>query len=200
MALETQRLPRVRRGVSPAALGWARAGGAAHLLHSEQGYGDVIQFIRYAPLVTQRGGEVFLGCPEALTALLARAPASAWLPQGGPACPPSISTPRWLSLPAIFRTTQETLPAKVPYLTPPKEVFPIGPTEAGCLKAGLAWAGDAEHKNDRNRSMPVTHFGSAPGIAGRSMVQPAGRPQGLGPGPDCLGEPPHGPGRAVRQL
>ncbi|MGO9199330.1 MAG: tetratricopeptide repeat protein [Limisphaerales bacterium] len=134
-------------------------GGRRILLHSEQGYGDVIQFIRYAPLVTQRGGEVFLGCPEALTALLARAPGVSRVATGRAGLPAFDFHAPLLSLPAIFRTTQETLPAKVPYLTPPKEVFPIGPTEAGCLKAGLAWAGDAKHKNDRNRSMPATHFG-----------------------------------------
>lgn len=134
-------------------------GGRRILLHSEQGYGDVIQFIRYAPLVVQRGGEVLLGCPQALTALLARAPGVSGVAAGRAGLPAFDFHAPLLSLPAIFRTTQATLPAKVPYLTPPKEVFPIGPAEAGCLKVGLAWAGDAKHKNDRNRSMPVRHFG-----------------------------------------
>ncbi len=141
-------------------------GGRRILLHSEQGYGDVIQFIRYAPLVAQRGGEVLLGCPEALTALLARAPGVSRVATGRAGLPAFDFHAPLLSLPAIFRTTQATVPAKVPYLTPPKEVFPIGPTEAGCLKVGLAWAGDAKHKNDHNRSMPVTHFGPLMGLPG----------------------------------
>jgi tetratricopeptide (TPR) repeat protein len=134
-------------------------GGRRILLHSEQGYGDVIQFIRYAPMVAQRGGEVLVGCPEALTALLARAPGVSRVAAGRAGLPAFDFHTPLLSLPAIFRTTQATLPAKVPYLTPPQEAFPIGPAEPGCLKVGLAWAGDAKHKNDRNRSMPVGHFG-----------------------------------------
>ena len=129
------------------------------LLHSEQGYGDVIQFIRYAPLVVQRGAEVLLGCPPALTALLARAPGVSQAAAGRAGLPAFDFHAPLLSLPAIFRTTQATLPATVPYLAPPQEVFPIGPTAPGSLKVGLAWAGDPKHKNDRNRSMPLRHFG-----------------------------------------
>jgi Tfp pilus assembly protein PilF len=141
-------------------------GGRRILLHSEQGYGDVIQFVRYAPLVAQRGGEVLLGCPKALTALLARAPGVSQVAAGRAGLPAFDFHVPLLSLPAIFHTTQETLPAKVPYLTPPEEVFSIGPAVAGSLKVGLAWAGDAKHRNDHNRSMPATHFGSLMDLPG----------------------------------
>ncbi|MGA2866403.1 MAG: tetratricopeptide repeat-containing glycosyltransferase family protein [Verrucomicrobiota bacterium] len=133
-------------------------GGRRILLHAEQGYGDMIQFIRYAPLVAQRGGEVLLGCPPALAPLLARAPGVSQVATARAKLPAFQVHAPLLSLPAIFRTTPATLPAKVPYLTPPEQPFPIGQQEAGCLKVGLAWAGDAKHKNDRNRSMPLDHF------------------------------------------
>ena len=44
--------------------------GRTILLHAEQGLGDTIQFIRYAPLVKQRGGTVLFECPPALVPLL----------------------------------------------------------------------------------------------------------------------------------
>ena len=149
------------------------------LLHSEQGYGDVIQFVRYAPLVARRGGEVLLGCPPALTGLLARAPGVSRVAAGRAGLPSFDFHCPLLSLPAVFRTTQATLPAKVPYLTPPKEVFPIGPAQAGCLKVGLAWAGDAKHKNDRNRSMPVGQFGPLMDLPGAHWFSLQAGPRAL---------------------
>ena len=44
------------------------------LLHSEQGLGDTIQFIRYAPLVKERCGSVILQCQPGLAPLLVALP------------------------------------------------------------------------------------------------------------------------------
>ncbi len=134
-------------------------GGKRILLHSEQGYGDVIQFIRYAPLVAARGGQVLVGCPAALTALLARAPGVSRTSTGRAGLPEFDFHIPLLSLPAMFRTTPATIPATVPYLSAPTEPFPLGPARPGRLKVGVAWAGDAKHRNDRNRSMPAAHLG-----------------------------------------
>src|SRR5262249_35721407 len=46
--------------------------GRTILLHAEQGLGDTVHFIRYAPLVKQRGGTVLVECQKALLPLLAR--------------------------------------------------------------------------------------------------------------------------------
>ena len=40
------------------------------LLHAEQGYGDALQFIRYAPLVRERGGHVIVCCRRSLIPIL----------------------------------------------------------------------------------------------------------------------------------
>ncbi len=141
-------------------------GGRRILLHSEQGYGDIIQFIRYAPLVAERGGVVLVGCPPAMVSLLARAPGVGQAGSGRARLPAFDVHAPILSLPAIFRTTRATLPDKVPYLAPPDQVFPLGTPVAGCLKVGLAWAGDPKHRNDRNRSMPLEHFRPLAGLPG----------------------------------
>ena len=81
--------------------------GARILLHAEQGLGDTIQFIRYAPMVSQRGGQVIVRCPPALCRLLANQLAiTQALPDGAPLPPFDVHCPL-LSLPRVFRTTLE---------------------------------------------------------------------------------------------
>jgi hypothetical protein len=63
-----------------------------------------------------------------------------------------------LSLPLAFATTLENIPARIPYLTADPAAAArwrarIGP--AAGLKVGLVWAGNAQHKNDRNRSIAL---------------------------------------------
>ena len=46
--------------------------GKTILLHHEQGFGDTLQMIRYAPLVRARGRDVLVWCPRKLLRLVAR--------------------------------------------------------------------------------------------------------------------------------
>src|SRR5581483_5313955 len=48
--------------------------GRTILLHAEQGFGDTIQFLRYALLAKERGGKVVVECQPALLALAATCP------------------------------------------------------------------------------------------------------------------------------
>ena len=60
------------------------------VLNAEQGMGDVIQFVRYAPLVASRGAEVILAVPRALKALMATVPGVSLVVASGEGCPISI--------------------------------------------------------------------------------------------------------------
>jgi hypothetical protein len=65
-----------------------------------------------------------------------------------------------LSLPRIFKTTLETIPAAVPYLhaEPDKARVWARHRSGPEIHIGLVWAGRPEHANDRNRSCPLALF------------------------------------------
>ena len=142
------------------------------LLHAEQGFGDFIQFIRYAPLVARRGGEVIVGCPPPLLSLLATVPGVKQVVTDRTALPPFAVQAPVLSLPAIFRTTLANLPREVPYLSAPASGLVLPETAGARLQVGLVWAGAASHKNDRRRSLPLEllrDWAELPGIQWHSL-------------------------------
>jgi cytochrome c-type biogenesis protein CcmH/NrfG len=163
-------------------------------LHTEQGYGDIIQFARYATLVAGRGGEVIVGCPQPLRLLIQTIPGVREVVTDRAALPPFDVHAPLMSLPAIFGTTLPTVPAEIPYLTPPRNDFKLENTDERQCKVGIVWAGDPSHKNDRNRSLPLNCFSplmELPGIRWYSLqvgnrvrdlsqLQPEGRITDLG--------------------
>ncbi|HEY2584487.1 MAG TPA: tetratricopeptide repeat protein, partial [Tepidisphaeraceae bacterium] len=129
------------------------------LLHAEQGFGDTIQFCRYAPLVAQQGGRVILECPPELHRLLQILPGVEQLIAAGEPLPEFDFHSPLLSLPRIFRTRIETVPNFVAYLQADaaqaarwQHRLPL-PTDQ--LRVGLVWAGSAANPNDRNRSITL---------------------------------------------
>lgn len=120
-------------------------GGRTILLHAEQGFGDAIQFVRYAPMVVKCGGNVVLECHPQLVSLFQRVEGiQAVVPFGSPLPPPSFQAPL-LSLPRIFETTLQNIPSDCPYMSVATErrkrwstLVSAYPSE---LRIGLAWAG-----------------------------------------------------------
>src|SRR5262249_42315398 len=128
------------------------------LLQAEQGFGDTIQFIRYAPLVRACCARVVLQCPGALVRLMATVDGvDEVTPEVEPPTGAAARAPL-LSLMHLFATRLETIPASVPYLAAdPARIAKFRERIAGAagLKVGLVWAGSPKHKNDRNRSIPL---------------------------------------------
>jgi tetratricopeptide (TPR) repeat protein len=90
--------------------------GKTIFLHAEQGMGDIIQFVRYASLVSDRGGQIILECHAPLVDLFKSIPdIQQIVPYGSPPPPFDVHAPL-MSLPYLLGTTLETVPAKVPYL------------------------------------------------------------------------------------
>jgi tetratricopeptide (TPR) repeat protein len=133
--------------------------GQTVLLHAEQGYGDSIQFCRYAALVAQRGARVILGVPSALHGLMRSLPAVAEVvSQGDP--PPFDCHCPLLSLPRIFETDLSNIPP-APYLNAQDDARARWASRlepASTYRIGLAWSGSPTHTNDANRSIPLAQL------------------------------------------
>src|SRR5262249_43693260 len=90
--------------------------GQSLLVHAEQGLGDTLQFVRYAPLVRQRGCRVVLECQKPLRELLSRCRGIDQLVTRGDELPPFDLQVPLLSLPHLLGTRAGNIPADVPYL------------------------------------------------------------------------------------
>jgi tetratricopeptide repeat protein/glycosyl transferase family 9 (putative heptosyltransferase) len=126
--------------------------GRSIFLQSEQGFGDALQFVRFVPPLAKRGARIILeSLPQLVPLFTGVQGVEQVVAKGAPAPMVDISTPL-LSLPRLFRTTLETLPASVPYLRAPGAMQLPKPPGA-CLRAGLVWAGKP---TPRSRSWPLT--------------------------------------------
>jgi tetratricopeptide (TPR) repeat protein len=142
----------------PLWLGGNEIAGKTILLHSEQGFGDTVQFCRYAPLVTARGARVILEVEEPLQGLLTGLAGTTQVVAKGNRLPDFDWQCPLLSLPRAFRTQLETIPSAVPYLRPPDQALVkwgarLPPKR--CPRIGIAWAGNAKHLRDRERSIDL---------------------------------------------
>ncbi|MCA8294817.1 tetratricopeptide repeat protein [Burkholderia sp. AU30198] len=155
--------------------------GKSLVVWPEQGFGDVVQFARYLPLLKQRGVSMLtVVCPAALTRLIATVDGvdrcvgideAAALPAHDYAVP-------IMSLPLRCGTTLDTIPAAVPYLHVPAPLVEHwrGSVPAAGLKVGLVWAGDPRpdqpqaHATDRRRSLPASAYLPLLTIPGVSFV------------------------------
>ena len=66
-----------------------------------------------------------------------------------------------LSLPRIFGTSVETVPAEIPYLTAPEELTTRWRDELDStaeFKIGVVWQGNPGHSKDRERSFRLAHL------------------------------------------
>jgi tetratricopeptide (TPR) repeat protein len=131
--------------------------GRTILLHAEQGLGDTLQFCRYAPLVARSGGRVVLEVQPPLKSLLARLSGVDQIVAKGEALPDFDVHCPLLSLPHVIGTVRDTIPAEIPYLTPPSEArarWHERLSKDDRQRVGVVWAGNPRHVNDRRRSLP----------------------------------------------
>lgn len=146
------------------------------LIGADQGFGDGFQFSRYLPLVAERCAGVVLLCREPQIPVLSRIP-------GVVACVVDTKDVgehaafQWLaSLPGVFGTTVETIPAATPYLFPDplrratwRAALPPGP------RVGVCWRGNPANGFDWRRSIPLSllsGLATIPGITLHSLQVP----------------------------
>jgi tetratricopeptide (TPR) repeat protein len=146
--------------------------GRTLLLHPEQGLGDTLQFIRYAPLIDRQRGRVLLACPPALVALLGRFPGLDGLVTPGDTSGAHIHA-GLLGLPRLLGTTPETVPAAVPYLSADPALVEHWRRELAGVsgyRIGIAWQGSRHHPEDRFRSLPLAQFEPVARLPGVRLV------------------------------
>jgi len=140
------------------------------LLIHEQGLGDSIHFIRYAPLLKARGATVFFECPPRLAKLLERTPGiDKIIPIGQERPEHDVHVPL-MTLPGLMGTSLESLPVNIPYIEPPSELVEHWRRELAVypeFKVGINWQGNPGYAGDFHRSMALRFFAplaKVPGI------------------------------------
>jgi ADP-heptose:LPS heptosyltransferase len=140
------------------------------LVHTEQGLGDAIQFMRYVPMLAERGAKVVLELPTALLPLVRSLKGLDSVIEYGAVAPRTDFQIPLLSLPLAFGTTLESVPSAVPYLTVDLETT-VGwraKLRQGREKlVGICWRGNPDYPSDKDRSIRFTEFAplmTAPGV------------------------------------
>lgn len=167
------------------------------LLHAEQGLGDTLQFVRYAPLVGARCEGVVLECQPELRALMAGVPGIARVVPRGEPLPAFAAHAPLMSLPARFGTALGNVPWDGPYVRADPEraarwrgLLQADAARLGAarLRVGLVWAGRPQQWDDRKRSIPLgalAPLASTPGVhfyslqLGVAAAQAASPPAGM---------------------
>jgi len=128
-----------------------------------EGFGDTIQFARYAPLVARRGATVALEVQAPLAPLLGGMEGVSRVSVAGEPPPDFDYHCPLMSLPFAFKTTMASIPAEVPYLAPPRERLDRwgARLESGrAPKIGIAWSGRPRQGEFRNRPIPLSLMAS----------------------------------------
>jgi len=133
--------------------------GGTILLHAEQGLGDTLQFVRYAPLVARRCAQVVLECQPELKDLMQRVAGVQRVVAQGEALPAFAAHAPLMSLPGIFGTTLDTVPWSGAYVHADAARIAswrdFMPPDEARLRVGLVWAGRPQQWDDRKRSIAL---------------------------------------------
>src|SRR6266446_2169575 len=155
-------MPAQRRSYGrPLWLGEYPLRGRTILLHAEQGLGDTIQFARYIALLARAGTRVVLEVQPQLKALLGQTEGVAAVVARGAQLPAfDVHCPLG-SLPLAFKTEAATIPSTCPYLAADDAHIGKWRPRLEAIarpRVAVAWSGNPEHMNDRNRSIPLSRL------------------------------------------
>lgn len=151
----------VRSYHQPIWLGENDIAGKTLFLYWEQGFGDTIQFCRYAKLLDARGAKIIMAVQEPLHELLKQISPTIEIihPNESPSdfdyhCP-------LMSLPLAFKTTLDTIPAENHYLNADEELRAVWSARLRPKtkpRIGVVWSGSTVHQIYHNRSMALEQF------------------------------------------
>jgi tetratricopeptide (TPR) repeat protein len=149
------------------------------LLLAEQGFGDTLQFCRYAPMVAKLGARIILAAPTVLSRLMGSLEGVEQVASPDDVLPPFDLHCPLMSLPMAFGTTEETIPWTAPYLKAEPAAIErwkaILPATSG-RRVGLVWAGAHRSEQphaaaiDKRRSMKLAEMAPLGEVRGCDFV------------------------------
>jgi tetratricopeptide (TPR) repeat protein len=162
----------LREALQPLWTGREDLEGKSLYIRAEQGFGDTIQFCRYATLARMRGANVTLAVQPQLMRLLneisstVRIADQNEMPKGFDYYIPL------LNMPLAFHTNDDNCPAEIPYLRAEPDRIESWRSRIGTsgFKVGIAWQGTTGVDIDVGRSFPVSHFEGLSRIPGVRLI------------------------------
>ncbi len=159
--------------------------GRTLLVHAEQGLGDTIQFCRFP--FPAYGKVVFEVQPRIARLLATRRVVDnpgdkpVTVRAGDPLPPFDLVCPL-MSLPSIYRTTEATIPAHVPYLAAEPDAAIRWRARVGDhgFRVGIVWQGNPSRREDNGRSIRLEYYAplaEVPGVRLISLQKDAGTEQ-----------------------
>jgi Flp pilus assembly protein TadD len=157
--------------------------GSTVFLHCEQGFGDAIQFVRFAKVVKENNpaATVIVECEPGLKPLFASLSGFDRLYSRDEELPPFDFYIPMQSLPRVLKTRLETIPSATPYLYVDESLVAkwrekLSPI--GGFRIGINWHGRENHLGAQQRDLPLAELarlGEIPGVRLISLQKGAGQ-------------------------
>ena len=151
-----------RKYSQPTWLGEEPIAGKTILIHPEQGFGDLIQFSRYVPMLEKLGANVILEAPASLVELMESLSPTVTVIKAGETLPAFDVVCPVMSLPLALNTTLQTIPANLPYLSvsdAKKQYWQARLGQKTKPRIGIVWSGSMTNPIDNNlcarRNIPL---------------------------------------------
>ncbi len=145
------------------------------LLVADQGFGDVVMFMRYIPWVQSVVKNVVIACSAEMLPTLQRHYPGVALFNRWDQCPEYVAFCPLSGLPRLKKTRIENIPGETPYMHPDPEKMRIWGDRLkeltpGLRRIGIAWAGRPTHNNDINRSIKLEMLAPIYDIEGIALL------------------------------
>ena len=134
------------------------------MIYAEGSAADALQFARYLSLAAKRCKNLILACPADLMPIFATIPGIGQIREPGQIGVAEFDTYLPLmSLPHVFKTTLDTIPATIPYvdaaaLRRRKENPSLVLPGSDYPRIGIVWASKPNHRADQHRDCPLHDF------------------------------------------
>ena len=146
------------------------------LLVGDQGFGDVLQFLRFIPHAAARCGQLVIACSEEMDPFVAQVSGKAPRFRLWKDAPKFDAYVTLSGLPRLFEANLKTIPAEIPYLRADADRTAHwrdrlrAMTPLGHRRIGIVWAGRPTHGNDRNRSITLRQLAPMAGLEQTVLV------------------------------